>query len=174
MPTPEQTIAFRIYKNAGPLLGVATAELPQVGLVTDTISGSGIAGEYESPAMGQTSSMTCKLTWISQTAHFYDLLDESSGTQLELRASVQQADETTGLRKSVGLRVSLIGALKSAPLGSLETGKKQGNETELEVTRLRVELGGAEKLLIDKLAMLYRVNGNDALKAVREQLGLEY
>lgn len=171
---PEQTIAFRVYKNAGPLLGVATAEMPQVSYITDTITGSGIAGEYESPAMGITSSMTCKLSWTSQNKDFYTLFDQTGDNQIELRASVQQYDETTGARKAVGLRVSMIAAPKSSSLGSLETGKKQGNETELEVTRIRVEYDGAEKLLIDKIAFIHRVDGIDVLGAVREHLGLEY
>ena len=171
---PEQTIAFRVYKNSKSLLGIATVEMPQIDYLTETISGSGIAGEYDSPAIGITSSMTAKFTWIRQCRDFFTLLDQHQGNQLELRASVQSVDETTGKKVSAGLRISLVAAPKSSPLGSLETGKKQGNETEMEVTRIRIELDGEEKLLIDKLAFIHRINGQDHLAPVREDLGIEY
>ena len=42
----------------------------------------------------------------------------------------------------------------------------------MEITRLEVLLDGQEKLMIDKLAFIYRVNGNDLLRQVRAQTGL--
>lgn len=170
---PEQTIAFRAYFNGTDLLGVATIEMPQVQFLTETISGSGVAGEYESPTLGQTQSMTAKLSWISQTRNFYKLLDSTLLPLLELRASVQTEEETTGIRLPVPLLVTLLAHTKSSPLGSLETGKKHGNETELEVLRLQVELGGEEMLLIDKLRYIHRVQGKDILALTREHLGLD-
>jgi len=154
MSRPEQTIAFRAYFQGTDLLGVATIEMPQVQFLSETISGSGVAGEYESPALGMTQSMSVKLSWISQTKNFYKLLDSTLPPLLELRAS-------------------LLAHTKSSPLGSLETGKKHGNETEMEVLRLQVELDGTEMLLIDKLNYIHRVLGKDMLATVREHLGLD-
>ena len=110
---PEQTIAFRAYFNGTDLLGVATIEMPQVQFLTETISGSGVAGEYESPTLGQTQSMTAKLSWISQTRNFYKLLDSTLLPLLELRASVQTEEETTGIRLPVPLLVTLLAHTKS-------------------------------------------------------------
>lgn len=173
MSRPEQTIAFRAYFQGTDLLGVATIEMPQIQFLTETISGSGVAGEYESPALGMTQSMSVKLSWISQTRNFYRLLDATLPPLLELRASVQKEDEATGIRKAVPLLVTLLAHTKSSPLGSLETGKKHGNETEMEVLRLQVELDDEEMLLIDKLRYIHRVRGRDMLADVREHLGLD-
>ncbi len=170
---PEQNIAYRVYHNGTDLLGVATVEMPQLQFITETISGTGVLGEYESPAMGQFQSMSVKLTWTSQTKNFFRLLQGSVQPMLELRASMQVEDEATGLRKAVPLLVTLLAHAKSSPLGSLEVGKKHGNETELEVIRLQVELNGEEMLLIDKLRYIYRVLGEDQLSDVREHLGLD-
>ena len=85
---------------------------------------------------------------------------------------MQVVDESTGVRDSVPYRVNMIGRPKSMPLGSLEQGKKHGNEMELELTRLEVVLDGSEKLLIDKLQFVHRVNGTDMLAKVRGQMGL--
>lgn len=171
---PEQITAFRVYKGNGAILGVATAESPQVSFITETVSGSGIAGEYESSATGMPSSMTLKLTFNSQTKDFYQLMEIDEDNQIELRASQQVADQTTGLKKHLPLRVSALYDLKSASLGSFETGKKMGNEQELELMRLLVELDGKEVLLIDKLNMMYRVNGRDKLAQIRSNIGLDY
>ena len=108
MSRPEQTIAFRAYFQGTDLLGVATIEMPQVQFLTETISGSGVAGEYESPALGMTQSMSAKLSWVSQTKEFYKLLDATLPPLLELRASVQREDEATGIRKAVPLLVTLL------------------------------------------------------------------
>lgn len=172
MAKPEQTIAFRVYYGGSDLLGVATVEMPQVQYLTETIAGSGVAGEYESPTLGMSQSMTAKLSWISQTKEFYKLLQTSQQALLELYASVQQVDESTGVRKPVPLKVTILGNTKSSPLGSLEQGKKHGNETEVEVLRVEVELDGTEMLLIDKLNFIHRVQGSDSLATVRGHLGV--
>lgn len=171
MPRPQQTIAFRIYYGGTDLLGIATAEMPQIQYLTETISGSGVAGEYESPVIGMTQSMTAKLSWVSQTREFYKLFQTDEQALLEMYASVQQVDEASGLRKAIPLKVTILGNTKSSPLGSLEQGKKHGNETEIEVMRLEVELDGAEMLLIDKINFMHRVRGTDSLATVRAHLG---
>ena len=48
---PEQTVAYRVYHKGSDFLGIATIELPQVQQMTETLSGSGIAGEIENPTM---------------------------------------------------------------------------------------------------------------------------
>ena len=57
-------------------------------------------------------------------------------------------------------------------MGSLEQGKKRGNEMEFEVTRLELYLDDEEKLIVDKLNFIFRVNGDDKLASVRQQMGL--
>lgn len=167
---PEQTISFRVYKNGQKLLGVATVDMPELEFLTETLSGSGIAGEYDSPTLGMTGSMSSKLSWVSQTPQFYALMN-SGDPMFELYASVQQRDRTTSKRKPVGLHIVLTGDVKKSSLGTLETGKKHGNETEIEVLRLEADIDGEQVLLIDKLNMIFSVNGEDALEAVRAQLG---
>ena len=100
---PEQTIAYRVYYGGTDMLGIASVEMPQVQYITETIGGSGVAGEYESPAKGMTQSMTAKLSFISQTTDFYKLFEPSEQNLLELYASVQQADTATSVRKEIPL-----------------------------------------------------------------------
>lgn len=172
MKRPEQTVAYRVYHQGRDFLGIATMELPQVQHMTETLSGSGIAGEIENPTIGITQSMTCKMTFTSITPEVFRAMDWTQNALFECYSALQVTDDATGVRDSVPYRINVLGRAKSFPLGSLEQGKKHGNEIELEVTRLEVLLDGEEKLLIDKLNFIYRVNGKDLLGNVRAQIGM--
>ncbi len=168
----EQTVAYRVYHKGTDFLGIATIELPQIQQMTETLSGSGIAGEIENPTIGITQSMTCKLTFTSATPEFMKPLNWTESALYECYAALQVSDDATSTRDSIPYQINFLGRAKNYPLGTLEQGKKHGNEVELEVTRLEVLLDGAEKLLIDKYAFIYRVEGVDLLQQVRAQTGL--
>ena len=168
----EQTVAFRIYHQGKDFLGVATIEMPQVQQMTETLSGSGIAGEIENPTIGITQSMTCKLSFISITPEVFKALDWTESDLWECYSALQITDDATGVRDSIPYQINFVGRAKSFPLGSLEQGKKHGNEVEFEIIRLEVLLDGTEKLLISKLDFIYRVDGKDMLQKVRQQTGL--
>lgn len=168
----EQTVAYRIYHKGSDFLGVATIELPQVQQMTETLSGSGIAGEIENPTIGITQSMTAKLSFTSITQEVFKALNWTETALWECYSALQVSDDATSVRDSVPYQITFLGRAKSFPLGSLEQGKKHGNEVEMEITRLEVLLEGKEKLLIDKLAFIYRVDGTDLLQQVRSQTGM--
>lgn len=169
---PEQTIAYRVYWQGKDLLGTAQIEMPQVQYMTETLNGSGLAGEIESPTLGLTQSMTAKLTFTSATKAIFDTLDWKLQPLFECYSALQVADESTSIRESVPYQINIVGRPKNMNLGTLEQGKKHGNDLELEVTRLEVLLDGEEQLLIDKINFIHRVKGNDLLAAVRVQMGL--
>lgn len=168
----EQSVAFRIYHKGSDYLGVATVELPQLQYMTETLSGSGIAGEIENPTIGITQSMTAKLSFTSMTNEAFKALNWNETALWECYSALQVSDDATGVRDTVPYRLNFLGRVKNFPFGSLEQGKKHGNELEMELTRLEVLLDGQEKLLIDKLNFIHRVNGVDLLKNVRSQTGL--
>uniref|UniRef100_UPI00272AE537 phage major tail tube protein n=1 Tax=uncultured Desulfovibrio sp. TaxID=167968 RepID=UPI00272AE537 len=147
-------------------------ELPQVQQMTETLSGSGIAGEIENPTIGITQSMTVKLSFNSITKEVFKTLNWTETALWECYSALQVSDDATSVRDSIPYQINFLGRAKSFPLGSLEQGKKHGNEVEMEITRLEVLLDDTEKLLIDKLAFIYRVDGTDLLQQVRSQIGL--
>lgn len=168
----EQNISFRVYNNGNNFLGDATIELPEISYITDTLNGAGIAGEIESPVIGMTQSISMKLTFMSATHPYFDINDWTASQLYECFSSMQVSDPTTGLRSNCPYRINFIGRIKTQSLGTLEVGKKHGNEVEFEVTRLEVYLDSEEKLIIDKLNFIYRVNGTDLLQGVRADMGL--
>ncbi len=169
---PEKLIGFRIYKDDSVLMGVGDAELPEIEPMKETVSGSGIAGEFESPVIGHTGSLVAKLKFRTLTKDA-SALAAFAAHQLTFRGSIQVLDSSTGNFAPVGLKV----VTKSLPLkfnlGKLETGKMMDTAQEFECVYLKVVLDNEAVLEIDKLACLYKVGDDDVLAKVREHLGME-
>ena len=53
MNVPEKLINFRVYQDGADLLGVADVSLPSLEAMTETVKGAGVAGEVDSPVLGQ-------------------------------------------------------------------------------------------------------------------------
>lgn len=168
----EQTVGYRVYYKGTDYLGTANVEMPQIQYMTETLSGSGIAGEIENPTIGISQAMSCKLSFSSAMPEFAKTLNWTETALWELYSALQVSDDATSVRDTVPYQINLLGRAKSYSLGTLEQGKKHGNEIELEVTRLQVMLEDTEKLLIDKLNFIHRVDGTDLLAKVRAQMGL--
>lgn len=168
---PEKLIAFRAYKKGKQLLGVVDVEISGGESLSETLSGAGIAGEIESQTLGHTSPITAKLNFRQRTKQTVALAEPKSHL-IELRASLQSR-AAGGEYKTTPERIVLGGTPKSGPFkGKYETGKPLGQEIELAVDYIKIELGGHEVLEIDKLSFIYKVNGVDVLASVREDLGL--
>ncbi|QJT10231.1 phage major tail tube protein [Oceanidesulfovibrio marinus] len=169
---PEKTITFNVYKDGAVLMGVATVELPQLQAMTEPLSGAGIAGEIDSPTLGQFQSMSAKLAFRTKTANFIQL-QAPEYHHLDLRAAVQHHDGGTGKIEVISERVILRGMPKSASLGKFETAKPQDSELELEISYLKYVQDGQEILELDKLNYIFMVDGTDHLAAVRAAVGEE-
>lgn len=171
-PIPEKLIGFRVYNQGQDQIGLADVELPEIEFLTETTSGAGIAGEVESLVLGQTKSLTIKFKWRAFNGSSVSLL-APKGHQLDLRGSIQRFDAAAGTFEPQAMKVVVRCAPKKGGLGKLEMGKPMDNESELEVTYLKVWLGGSEVLEIDKLNYIYKVDGTDYLATVRANLGIE-
>lgn len=171
-PIPEKLIGFRVYNEGQDQIGLADVELPEIEFLSETTSGAGVAGEVESPVLGQTKSLTLKLKWRAFNNSSASFLSPRSHL-LDLRGSIQRFDAAAGTYEPQAMKVVVRGTPKKGSLGKLEMGKPMDNESELEVTYLKVWLGGTEVLEIDKLNYIYKVDGTDYLASVRANLGIE-
>lgn len=170
-PVPERLINYRVYLSGNAMAGVATADLPDIEAMTDTVSGAGIAGEIDSPILGHFGSMTLTLNWRTITADGIKLAAQKSH-EIELRGSQQVYDAGNGTYNTVPVRVALRAIPKRLGLGSLEVGSTTDTETEFEVTYMKVIVDNVERIEIDKYNFKYVVDGVDYLASVRDDLGL--
>jgi P2 family phage contractile tail tube protein len=168
---PEKLIAYRVYRDAIDLIGIADVELPDLEAMTDTIKGAGIAGEFDSPTIGHYGSMTLKLSWrtLVQPVAF---LSQQKSHALDIRGAVQTLDAGSGNYIVVPLKISVRVTPKNTALGKLDIGAKMDSSNEFEVSYLKVTINNIDVIEIDKFNYIAKIAGEDALDAVREALGL--
>ncbi len=171
-PIPEKLIGFRVYNEGTDQIGLADVELPEIEFLSETTSGAGIAGEVESLVLGQTKSLPLKLKWRAFNGSAASLLAPKSHL-LDLRGSIQRFDAAAGTYEPQAMKVLVRASPKKSGLGKLEMGKPMDNESEFEVTYLKVWLGGKEVIEIDKMNYIFKVDGTDYLASVRANLGIE-
>jgi P2 family phage contractile tail tube protein len=169
---PERLINFNVYggPKATAFIGVATIDLPAFESMVETISGAGIAGEISSPVLGHFTSQMVKLAFRTSTKSQIDMLAPVT-QRLDIRGSIQVQDSGLGATVTTPLVVEVRGQTKNLQLGKLEPGKVMGADLDLEIAFIRVTLGGVLLVELDKLNMIFKVNGVDYLATVRRDLG---
>ena len=169
---PDVLQNFRLYRDDTALIGTVDVELPELESLTETLSGSGIAGEIESPVTGHFKSLACKLKYRALTQDLLSLA-APKGHLLTARGSVQTYDAGGAAYGSYGVKVVMQGPVKKLGSGKMETGKKQDNGVEVECFYLKIAVDGQDCVEIDKLNCKFVVDGVDYLAATRVHLGME-
>lgn len=168
---PEVLNHFNLYNEAEKLIGLTgDVELPELNMITDTLSGSGVMGEIEDPVTGAFESTTIKFKWACLHRDLFKLVDTTQPTQLTLRASLQCMDTATGYTDYYPCKIVLRGKAKTVNLGTAQNGKKMECETEIEIMYIKVVLDNETLLEVDKLNFVYVVNGKDMLEKIRAQI----
>lgn len=171
-PVPERTINYKVFVGGSQdMAALATIELPDIEMMSDTVSGAGIAGEVESPTLGQTGSMAATMTFRTIYAPALSL-NAPKSHEIDARASMQVYDAGLGQYKTTPVRVAMRGVPKRTGLGSLEVGAATDSEIELELTYLSVWVDNKQTIEIDKYNFKHVVNGVDYLAGVRADLGM--
>lgn len=168
-PIPDKLINFKVFLGGNDLLGLADVDLPSIEMMTETVTGAGIAGELETPVIGHTTPITLSLSWRTVTKSFARLAAPEPH-QLDLRGAMQFL--AAEVMVTVPVRVTVITVPKKAELGKMATGKAMETQSELAVSYLKMWVDGEEKIEIDKLNYIYIVDGVDYLAPVRTALGM--
>jgi hypothetical protein len=153
------------------LKGIADIQLPSFEMMRDTVKGAGIAGEYESPTLGQVQSMKLTLNWhtvakeqllmLKQQAHRYDC-----------RGAFQDYDSASGTYVIRQVRVVVQGPTMKVDPGRFENGASTGGSNEVEVLYIKIDIDGTTYVEIDKLNYKHVVGGIDYLASTRTALGI--
>lgn len=166
---PEIINNFNAYNNGNVLIGVTgSVALPTFDAITETISGAGILGEYETGVVGMYSSMPQEIPFGILDDDVFSIMDPGELVDLTFRASAQSTVKSTGAVNYKGMRVVERGRLKNFNPGTLELGKRMGSSVTLELLYILIEIGGKKMLEYDKLNAVFIVNGKDLLEKVRK------
>lgn len=169
---PEILEDLRIYLNGSTdLRGVADVQLPSFEPLSETVSGAGILGEYETSTPGQFSSLKTTINWRMVTSNLIEFL-KPVPIQLECRMANKELDSGSGTQKYSAVRISMLGRPGKNDLG---TAKKMGTydaSTEIEILYILIEIDGKVLVELDKPNYKYVVDGVDYMAEVKAALGL--
>lgn len=169
---PEKLNDFRMFVNDSPELKAnADVELPSLNFMTETVSGAGVQGEYESPNYTHLESMKVKVNWRLICDEIIEFLKPQT-LKLDLRAANQVYDNVTGKHEFTVTRAVIKGIpLKNEP-GKLSKGAQYDGSTEIEVLYMKLEYQGRTLIEIDKINYIYKVDGVDYSEPLRKALGI--
>lgn len=164
---PEIINNFNIYKYGKQLVGISgEVSLAELAAMTETISGAGIAGEYEAVNPGHFSSMEQEIPFRVAYGDLYEIASPLEPVDLTLRGSIQVTNGS-GNKSFIGMRYITRGVCKSVKVGSAKIGGSMSGSIVLEQTYVKIEIGGQNKVELDKLNSVYKVNGVDVMAKIR-------
>jgi len=167
---PDKLNNFAVYADGVNLLGIVDATLPNLTPLKETNKGAGIAGEYETSAVGQYSSMKLQMTWRTATMEAA-MLARPDGLMLELRAAAQGIDSINYKFKQLPIKVVVRACASDLQLGKFDPATAMGTTTEVECLYYKYSYDGIVVHEIDKLNFKAIIGGVDVLKDVNIMLG---
>lgn len=165
-PIPETINAFNVYRNGTKLVGISEeVTLPDFEQLTETISGPGILGEFESASIGHFSAMELEIPYRTIDG-VKEHLNPFEAQDITLRGAIQQTD-ASGAVDFIPMRVVVRGKSNKVSSGSLKQGAPMGSSVTIQVIYILIEIDGTIVIELDKLNSVYKVNGIDILEKVR-------
>ena len=168
-----RTIKYAIYNRKGKIprriADTTEVTLPDLEYLTETISGAGMNGELDAPTLGQLASAVLSIAARSLGEHAIEI--SAPETQhLELRWACMEMNEATGAVEPKDKKIIFKGVPKKLALGKLAPNSAEEPSIDLEMLYLKYIVGGVERIEIDKLNDVFKVNGVDYNEKVRNML----
>ena len=166
---PERLSNFNVYLAGIKLLGVVDVTLPSLEGMSEEVKGAGIMGSFETATTGHFGSLTTTINFRLPTPEA-NILYQPQAHVLEFRAAIGNFNGNSGAMEQKGYRVAMRATPKNPDLGKMEVATAMDNSIEMEVLYLQVFYEGVETLLVDKPNFIYRVNGKDFAKDIRDRI----
>jgi len=160
---------YNLYNADDKLVGISTVTLPTLDPITETISGAGILGEYETSAPGAFGSIEMEIPFRCFNKDAAKLLD-AEGTMLFLRAAIQARDTATSMVVQKQVKVTISGKNKGCTIGKAESTKQMESSIKIEVIAFKYEYNDKTLIDIDKLNMKCVINGVDQMAKIRAMI----
>lgn len=165
---PEVINNFNVYKSGNRMIGVTNEmTLPDIVSMTETISGAGLLGEYETVLLGHYSSIELEIPFRILEDDIFTLANPMDVQEITLRGTQQISDRDASL-KTQGMRIVVRGRVKSFKEGTLKMGGQMGSSVVLEVFYILIEVKQEKKFELDKLNEVLFVNGVDVMAQIKQ------
>ncbi len=111
-------INFAVYEDGVEYLGAANITLPDVTMLTQSISGAGIAGNVEAVILGHIEAMTLGINFRTMTPQCVSL-SAPRRHNIDLRVAQQENDPVAGKIKVVAVKHVMVVTPKSLKGGTV-------------------------------------------------------
>lgn len=168
-----RTIKYAIYNRKGKIpkriADTTEVTLPDLEYLTEILTGAGINGEIDMPTLGQIASAVLSIAARALGEHAIEI--SAPETQhLEIRWAVMEMNEATGAVEPKDKKIIFKGVPKKTALGKLAPNSAEESSVDLEMLYIKYISGGVERIEIDKLNDVYKVNGVDYNEKIRNML----
>ena len=169
-PIPSKINNYNVYNDnqGGRLIGVgAETTLPPFESMAETVSGAGILGEFDDPAVGHFSNMQLEIPFRLLDGESIDLMDPN-GVALTLRVSQQVMDDqmVTDFRS---MRVVVRGKCATLDPGTLNPANPMNASVAVNIAYIKIEVDDEELVELNKFNPRFAIRGVDKLQKVRDQ-----
>lgn len=174
MEIPEKISLFRAYvgnSSAENNLAGITDEvtLPEFEFMSEPLSLAGMAGEYDSPSVGQMKSAQIEIPFSNISEQALKLAADDS-QPLILRGAQEVLDTATMKKRDVGRVITVMGMTKSINYGKLKKGGYGEPSIKKEIATYKDVVDGKVVTDINKIDPKCVINGVDLLKGITDLL----
>lgn len=168
---PNGHVDYMVYKNGGPLIGIAKITVPTIKYKTVTVEGAGLMGGVTVPLAGMIEPMTASIQFSSVTDAAVEL---GSNEWHDIAAYVadQYFDPVNRQEDIEQVRFEMSIRPIETNLGTIATASAADASGSYSVSNYTVYKEGEKVVDIDQFNQRHEVGGVDCGAAVRKAIGL--
>lgn len=172
MEIPEKISLFRAYVGDSSaennLVGITDeVTLPDFEFMSETLSLAGMAGDVDSPSLGQMKSAQIEIPFSNISKKALELAANDS-KPLILRAAQEVLNSETVSKRNVGRVITIMGMTKSINYGKLKKGGYGEPSIKKEIITYKDVVDGEVVTDINKIDPKCVINGVDLLKGITD------
>lgn len=163
------TVNYDVYEDANRYDGTASAVLPDISFLTQSLSGAGIGGNIEA-VTAHIDAMTLTLNWREFTEQACNL-STPKRHHIELRAARQDENPVTGELEYKNIKHVLVVVPKGLTGGTLAPHSARTPAGTYAVRYYASYIDGKKEVELDPMNYICYIDGTDYLENVRKALG---
>lgn len=165
---PEMVNDFNAYTGGNKMVGTSgEISLAEIQSMVQTVSGMGVLGEYDAPAVGHYSAINQEIPFRMLDSDFASILNPGSTVDITLRSANQYMNRTDGSVGYRGMRLVFRGRCTDFKPGTVKQAAQMDASVTISCTYVLVEIDGQNKFELDKVNGVCKINGVDVLAAIK-------
>lgn len=169
MKQPEAYVNFDVYESAINLCGLASAVLPNIAFIVQSVTGAGLAGNLDA-VIPMLDAMELTLNFRSVTDSAARLTAPEKH-QIDLRVAEQYLDSVKGTKEIQADKYVMVAMPKTTTPGQVAPASTANVSGTYSVYRYEAYKDGEELWCLDPVNGVLRFGGVDYWEPVRRALG---